>query len=268
MGSHGPSFDAFGAISSVNPYALTKAERTERGGAAVGMHAMGLYAAVGTLAALIRARATGVGALVEVAAADCAAHWLPDGIDAELNKDKCFDRPGFLGGQGKQAYWPRLWRYECQDGRGMFFQALGAKFWDRFCGAVDRPDLAAAYGDGRDVNDIDEDVHTALAELFATRSFADWMTLFGEHDIPAGAANSRDTLVHDPHFQARHNVYEVELPGAGTLHLTTTPIKVEGQDFAPTIAPRPGQDGKRILTDLVGLSAERLDQLREQNAIG
>jgi crotonobetainyl-CoA:carnitine CoA-transferase CaiB-like acyl-CoA transferase len=257
MGSHGPSFDAFGALSSINPYALTKEERVKSGAVPVGMHAMGLYAAVGTLAALTRARATGAGALVEVAAADCAAHWLPDAIDAALNPDQCFDRPGFLGGKGKQANWPRLWRYDCIDGRGIFFQALSPKFWERFCTAVARPDLAAAYHAGRDVNDADEDVHAELVKLFATRAFAEWMALFGKHDVPAGAANSRETLVSDPHFLARHNVYDIDLPGAGTLHLTTTPIKTPDQDFAPGLAPRAGEQAEAILADWLGDSAAR-----------
>jgi crotonobetainyl-CoA:carnitine CoA-transferase CaiB-like acyl-CoA transferase len=250
MGSHGPSFDAFGGLSAVNPYALTREERAASGVTPVGMHAMGLYAALGTLSALVRARATRQGALIEVAAADCAAHWLPDSIDAALNPGQCFDRPGFLGAEGRQALWPRLCRYDCRDGRGLFFQALGAKFWDRFCRAVDRPDLAEAYAAGREVNMVDAEVHRALADLFLTRDFADWMALFEAHDVPAGAANTRETLVQDPHFLARHNVYQVDLPGAGTLNLTSTPVKVAGQDFAPTLAPRAGQHGAAILAQL------------------
>lgn len=249
MGSHGPSFDAFGALSSINPYALTRQERVNSAATPVGMHAMGLYAAIGTLSALTRARATGEGALVEVAAADCAAHWLPDVVDAALNPDQCFDRPGFLGGRGKQAHWPRLCRYECGDGRGIFFQALSPKFWDQFCAVVERPDLAALYADGRDVNEADEDVHGELVTLFATRPFAEWMDLFGQHDVPAGAANSRETLVTDPHFLARHNVYAVDLPGAGELRLSGTPIKTPDQDFAPALAPTAGRDQDAVMDD-------------------
>ncbi len=267
MGSHGPSFDAFGALSSINPYALTKEERVKSAATPVGMHAMGLYAAVGTLSALVRARATGEGALVEVAAADCSAHWLPDVVDAALNPGQCFDRPGFLGGKGKQANWPRLNRYDCADGRGIFFQALSPKFWDRFCKAVNRPDLAAAYEAGRDVNDADEAVYAELVALFATKPFAAWMALFGEHDVPAGAANSRETLVTDPHFLARHNVYEVDLPGAGGLRLTGTPIKTPDQPFAPSLAPKAAQDTAAILADWLGMTKEGAAHLRDDGAL-
>ena len=88
--------------------------------------------------------------------------------------------------------------------------------------------------------------------MFATRGFADWMALFGQHDVPAGAANSRQTLATDPHFLARDNVYDVELPGAGKMHLTTTPVKVAGQSFSPAIAPTAGKDQQTVLADWLG----------------
>jgi crotonobetainyl-CoA:carnitine CoA-transferase CaiB-like acyl-CoA transferase len=267
MGSHGPSFDAFAGLSSINPYALTKAERARSNATPVGMHAMGLYAALGTLAALHKARRTGEGARIEVAAADCAAHWLPDAVDTELNRDKCFDRPGFLGGKGKQAWWPRLWRYDCRDGRGIFFQAYSPKFWARFCAAVERGDLAVSYDAPRDVNEIDEEVHAELTALFPTRDFADWMALFGLHDVPAGPANTCETLATDPHFLARDNLYEVELPGAGRLRLTGTPIKVGGQTFAPEIAPRVDQDAAEVLSDWLRSGVQERPQSRQKAQI-
>jgi crotonobetainyl-CoA:carnitine CoA-transferase CaiB-like acyl-CoA transferase len=143
LGSHGPSFDAFGGLSSINPYNLTADEQRDLQSVPVGMHAMGLHAALGTLAAYIRARRTGEGAVIEVAAADSSAHWRPDGVDTVLNADLVHERPGFKNSHGRMAGWPRLQRYDTRDGRGVFFQALSPKFWVRFCEAVSRPDLLA-----------------------------------------------------------------------------------------------------------------------------
>src|SRR3546814_1509095 len=82
LGSHGPSFDAFGALSSLNPYALDPEQREGRN--PIGMHAMGLYAALGVLSAVVRAQRSGVGAQIEVSGAEAAAHWLPEGVNVAL----------------------------------------------------------------------------------------------------------------------------------------------------------------------------------------
>jgi crotonobetainyl-CoA:carnitine CoA-transferase CaiB-like acyl-CoA transferase len=253
LGSHAPSFDAFAALLATNPYALTKEERLASNANPIGMHAMGLHAALGTLAALVKARATGESTRLEVAAVDAAINWLPDTIDAELNPGLAFERPGFYGAKGRQGGWARLWIYPCKDGRGLFFQAIGLKFWDRFCQATGRSDLAEAYNSGREINAVDEEVHGKLAELFATRDFAEWLDFCREYDVPASPAHSRASLIEDPHFVARDNVYEVDLcDGQGRLRLTGTPVKVHGQAFAAKLAPRAGQDEAEILTDWLG----------------
>ncbi|MDE2436876.1 MAG: CoA transferase [Sphingomonadales bacterium] len=252
MGSHAPSFDAFAALLATNPYALTKEERAASNANPIGMHAMGLYAATGTLAALIKARATGEGTRLEVAATDCAVNWLPDVIDAELNREQCFERPGFYGAKGRQAGWARLWIYRTRDGRGLFFQAIMPRFWDRFCATVERPDLAGAYQTDREVNTVDDEVHAKLEALFATRDFADWMALCEAADVPAGPAHSLPTLIEDPHFLARDSFYLVDMAQGGTLRLTGTPVKVDGQAFAPNLAPRAGADETAIRADWLG----------------
>jgi crotonobetainyl-CoA:carnitine CoA-transferase CaiB-like acyl-CoA transferase len=267
QGSHGPSFDAFGALSSTNPYALPPEQQAEAGAVPVGMHAMGLNAALGTLSALLRAQRTGQGAYIEVSGAESAAHWLPDAANSRLNAEVLHERPGFLNSQKRMAGWPRLSAYRTRDGRGIFFQGLFPKFWNRFCEVVERPDLPLIYQQVADSGAADEAVLAALAELFASRDYADWMALFVEHDIPAGPANSADTLVQDPHFLARDNVYEVEQPGAGRLRLSSSPVKTTGQSFAPAAAPEQWQDSAALLRECLGLDDETLARLRSSEAI-
>lgn len=267
QGSHGPSFDAFGALSSTNPYALTPEQQAEFGMVPVGMHAMGLNAALGTLSALHRAQRTGLGAYIEVSGAESAAHWLPDTVNSRLNAQVLHQRPGFLNSQQRMAGWPRLSAYRTRDGRGIFFQGLFPKFWNRFCEVVQRPDLPLIYQQVADSGAADEAVQAALAELFASRDYAEWMALFVEHDIPAGPANSADTLVEDPHFLARDNVYEVEQPGAGHLRLSSSPIKTSDQAFAPAAAPEQWQDSEALLREHLGLDDAALARLRASDAI-
>lgn len=267
LGSHGPSFDAFAGISDVNPYGLSPEERADLQHTSIGMHAMGLHAALGTLAALVRARRTGQGAMIEVAACDSAAHWVPDGVDRVLNRDLLVDRPGFLNSRQRMNKWSRMFRYPTKDGRAVFFQGLGDKFWERFAAAVDRPDFVAMYADSEDIGETDEKAYVELSALFPTRTLAEWMQLFREHDVPGGPANSVEDLAADPHFVARHNVYDVDYPGVGTLHLTSTPVKTSGQDFAPTLAPEQFAHTDEVLRDVLDVTDDDLRELRAAGAI-
>ena len=64
----------------------------------------------------------------------------------------------------------------------------------------------------RDHGRTDDEVHPALVPIFASRTLAEWMAVFLEHDVPGGPANTLDDLAIDPHFLARDNVYDVDVP--------------------------------------------------------
>lgn len=267
LGSHGPSFDAFGALSDINPYGLSPEERKKNQCNPIGMHAMGLNAAVGTLAAVIRAKQTGVGAIIEVTGAESAAHWLPDSLNSALNKEKLFDRPGFLNSKNKMAGWPRLCSYHCADGKRVFFQALSPKFWQRFCEAIKRPDLLSCYQDMSDSSDADEFVHAELVKLIRTQNRDYWIQFFQQEKVPGGPANTPEELCIDPHFTSRNNTYRCSIDGVGELELSGTPIKTDQQHFAPEAAPELSQHSKLILRNNVGLSDEEINTLLAENAI-
>ncbi|MFV0278849.1 MAG: CaiB/BaiF CoA transferase family protein [Parahaliea sp.] len=267
FGSHGPYFDAFAGLSRLNPYALTPEQRASTDWTAIGMHAMGLYAALGVLAALSQAQRTGAGAAVEVSGAEAAAHWLPEGVNKALNPHLLHDREGFLNSRRKQACWPRLYCYATADDKQLYFQALKPKFWERFCESIGRPDLIQRYVASDDLGETDEAVHAELREIIGSRPLAEWVECCRRWEVPVGPANSPAELVEDPHFLARDNIYEVDQPGVGPMRLTGTPVKTPGQDFAPASAPDLWHNTAELLTDLLGISAEEQQALRERGVV-
>ncbi len=268
LGSHAPAFDAFGAVSATNLYALTASDRAASESAPIGMHAMGLNAALGTLAAVIRARATGEGALIEVTGAESAAHWLPDGVDRALNTTQLHARPAFTHDDGRMIGWPRLHAYETSDRKRVFFQATKPKFWERFCRAIERPDLLTVQDRAKDAASADEIIHRELATIFRMRGLKEWMELFLTKGVPGGPANTVESLATDEHFLARDNVYEVaRSDGGGTLRLTTTPVKTPGQRFAPDLAPGQWQHTEQVLRETFGFSVEETRGLQGQGAV-
>lgn len=267
MASHGTSFDAFGGLGAYSAYSAPKVGFDHPKRPSVGMHAVTLHAAVGTLSSVIRARRTGEGARIEVAACDSAAHWMPDTLDPALNESLLTGRPGHLSDSGKMTRWPLLHHYSTRDERQLFFMGRSAKSWAAFCDAIQRFDLASAYQASENSGEADEQLFLSLTEIFRTRDRSQWMELFLDRGVPAVPVNSIADLAEDIHFQARDNLYEVEMADVGKLQLTGTPIRVSNQHFAPTLAPERAEHSDDILMELLGLSTDEIGRLRTVGAL-
>lgn len=265
--SHAVAYDAYAGLLPKDVEAVPPA-LGEFKPASVGMHAPGLYAAVGVLSALFHARESGRGAFIEVAAADAAANWSPDGIDAQVNSAHCERREGFVDDSGRMLHWPRLSQYVTRDDRVLLLEALSWPSWVKFCNLVRREDLLTLHERVASHADYHQTLHAEIAALIRERSLDEWMAVLTENDISAMPVNDLAELARDPHYNARRNWYDVEVPDAGKLRLTGTPIRVAGARFSPDLAPALGQHADVILPEVAGLDAEAIALLREQGIIG
>jgi crotonobetainyl-CoA:carnitine CoA-transferase CaiB-like acyl-CoA transferase len=254
LGSGGPVFDAYAGLREVatpdEPPAAGIAGSTTP---PIAMHALGAYGAMGLLAAVYEARRTGRGRRVEIAGIDVASSWIPDEVEAALNRDRTVRRAGWLP-DGRLPDWPRLEAYRTKDGGAMLMGAHVEKFWRNFCLAVDRSDLLdidlASADEGAPARA--EHVWRELRALFLQRTREEWTELFLTHDVAGGPVNTVAELVEDPHFTARATTYTVEDPSAGPVRLTTSPVHVPGEDFAPAAAPALGADTFDVLRTVAG----------------
>lgn len=245
--SHGPSFDAFGGLGLPVGEALTRWQGPQP--TLVGMHACGLSGALATVAAVLRARRTGEGVAVEIAAAECAAHWLPEALDPLLNPQVTHERPGFFDQDGKMRRWARMDNYRCADGKLLFLMSHTDKSWEKLLKLIDRPDLDAIYQRTEQIGLEDAGVHAELTTLFATQPRAYWLDLALAHDLAIMPVNTPADLIEDPHFTSRPNVYASRLPDGTELKLTSTPIRVRGQNFTASAAPDLGDHSAAIFTE-------------------
>ncbi|WP_433506292.1 CaiB/BaiF CoA transferase family protein [Pseudonocardia halophobica] len=214
------------------------------------MYAIGAYGAMAILAAVLRARETGVGARLQISSVDVATAWMPDRIDAALNVDHTYARPGWTP-DGRLPDWPLLDAYATKDGGAIVLGSHYPKFWRAFCEAVGRPDLLEI-----DLSTVDEgseeralQVWRALDALFRTRTKQDWVDLFLAHDVAGGPVNTVEELLEDPHFTARATTYEKDGPH-GRLRFAASPVRVVGEEFAPDLAPDLGQHTDEVLGEL------------------
>jgi len=244
MASHGPSFDAFAGLGVPLGQEISKYDDPQP--AAIGMHAMGLHGALGVLAAVIAARRTGDGALIEVAAAESSAHWLPEAVDPLLNAEATHARPDYVDSLGRMRLWARMDNYRARDGKLIYLQSLTDKSWSTLLGVLGRPDLQAIYDRTPQTGTEDSEVAAELTAIFATRDRDEWLALFRPANVAAMPVNTFEELTRDPHFIARANTYEARLPDGRPLTLMSSPIRVEGQQFAASLAPSLGEQNAKI----------------------
>lgn len=253
LASHGPSFDAYGGLGTPVGESISRYDGPQA--PSIGMYAYGLEAAFAVVAAVHRARRTGEGAAIEVAAADCSAHWMPEALDPLLNPDTTLARPGFLDASGKMRFWARMENYRCADGKLIFLMTFTAKSWQALLGLIGRPDLDEVYTREPQTGTEDAEVNAALISIFASRPRADWLADFARDNVAAMPVNSFADVIADPHFRARENTYRVALHDGRDLTLTSSAIHVGGQDFAMPLAPELGEHDDTIRAEF-GLGAD------------
>jgi len=272
--AHGIAFDTWAGI--VNPAYDEEGFCYIPEHASMGMHAGPLFGALGILAAVIRARETGEGCMLEIAQSDAAAYmdwyrsesWKAyERPESEVtgNKADAYERraPGTAGMKEGVRYQ----MYESADGHVLFMCSEQA-FWKNFCECVGRVDLferwpGSKYADHARGN---RELQRELREIFKARSSAEWIRLGEEKNFPVAPVNTPKTIADDPQFRER-------MPWIPRARLATEqlpfPVKfVEETLPEPSRAPTVGEHAEEVLREVLGYDAERLARLRDSGALG
>jgi len=235
-----------------------------RVGTSIGDIIAGIFMATGVLSALAARERTGQGQLVDVAMLDCQVAILENAI-ARYGVTGEIPRP--IGSRHPSVV--PLEPFETQDGELMV--AVGNDtVWLRLCEALERPDLGA---DPRFTANPSRLAHYAelrplLAEIFVTRTNADWQARLDAVGVPASPINNVPQVMEHPQVLAREMLVKVLHPVAGELTMAGIPIKLSetpGAMRAP--APTLGQHTEEVLRDLLGYTPEQIAELRDEGAI-
>ncbi|MFI9728686.1 MULTISPECIES: CaiB/BaiF CoA transferase family protein [unclassified Streptomyces] len=199
-----------------------------------------LYLAVGVLAALHHARATGTGQVVDAAIVDGTAH-LTSMIHGMLAAGAWQDRRGANLLDGGCPYYGT---YETSDGGHMAVGALEPRFYAEFLRLLDLDDLDDLAGAHGDVTRWPE-LRTRVAERFASRTRDAWTTLFEGTDACVAPVLSLREAPHHPHLAARATFTDhagITQP-APAPRFSATPTTVR------TGPARPGADTEDVARD-------------------
>ena len=272
--AHGIAFDTWAGI--FNPAVDEEGYCYIPEHASIGIHAGPLFGALGILAAIVRARATGRGCFLEVGQSDAAAYmdwyrsesWLayerPEDVVTGNKADGYARRsPGTAGMKEGVRYQI----YESTDGH-VLFMASEQAFWKNFCECVGRPELFERWPGSRYADHArgNRELQRELREIFRTKSSREWLRLGDEKNFPIAPVNTPKSIVLDPQFQDRFPLYPHEKHGADMLPF---PVKFAGETLpAPAKAPTVGEHSEAVLRDVLGYDARRIAELRAAGALG
>ena len=271
------SFGATGPLAGVPAYDLVAQARAglltahaspgdqvpvRAGGIPMADLTAGFLLASGVLAALVRARESGEGQLVEVSLLAAAmAVQLQDLVWLEGEAEEDQARPADRGQlearaaeiAGGVAMNPYYRCFEAADGfvavaclnvvqRHSFLALFGLED-----ATVDAPDLVP---DDPAVLAAKSAVTDEIERAIVGRPAAEWLGKLEVAGVPCGPVQARETVYADAQVVAAHLVGEVDQPGVGALRLLAPFVRVGDNGPTPMPAPELGADTESVLREL------------------
>jgi len=274
MPSHGIAYDTWAGI--FNPAYDEEGYCYIPEHASIGIHAGPLLGALAILAAVIRARETGEGTMLEVAQSDAAAYmdwyrsesWRAyERPESEVTGNKADGYARRAPGTAGMKEGVRYQIYESSDGH-VLFMASEQEFWRNFCAGVERMDLFERWPGSKFADHArgNRELQAILREIFRRRTSREWIEFGNAHNTPIAPVNTPKSIADDPQFQHRLPWLPASAHGADMLPF---PVKLVGEELpGPAKAPTVGQHTDEVLVRVLGYDAARIAKLRASGALG
>ncbi|KAB2896104.1 MAG: CoA transferase [Burkholderiaceae bacterium] len=224
----------------------------------------GMYATTAILAALEHRHVSGRGQHIDMSLLDCVVtissyqainYFLSDRI------------PQRMGNAHSNMVPYQVFR--CKEGDVIVAVGNDGQF-RALCELIGRPDLAAdaRYATPGQRNRHRDTLIPQIAEAMLTRTMAEWVERMEAANVPCGPINNMQQVFEDP--QVQHRGMRLSLPHsagvqapavANPMRFSETPIQY-GRS-----APRLGEHTDDVLAHGLGLSAQRIAELRARGAI-
>jgi formyl-CoA transferase/CoA:oxalate CoA-transferase len=219
----------------------------------------GINGPIGILAALYERERTGRGRMIDVSLMDGLTGML--GYIAQL---------AFFTGEDPQrqgSQHPNLVPYgifPARDG-SIVIACLTPSFWSKICISIDRPELAsdARYDSLEKRRDARAEVNEIVSEFTRRHSVDELVAIFTRCEVPHAPILGVKEALAQPQTVARGMVVEVEHKVLGRIPIVNRSIRfADAPQPPPTAPPVLGEHTEDILRELLGLDAEKIEELR------
>jgi crotonobetainyl-CoA:carnitine CoA-transferase CaiB-like acyl-CoA transferase len=224
----------------------------------------GINGPIGILAALHERNVTGRGRLIDISLLDGMFGML--GYLAQL---------AFFTGedplpQGSQHHnLVPYGAFPARDG-SIIIACLTNAFWGRICAALEMQEYAddPRFDTLEKRRDSRDTVNGMIAEFTAEKSVQELVDLLTEHHVPHAPILGIQDALAQPQASAREMVVETDHQTLGRIPIVNRPIKYPGESQpVPSAPPVLGQHTDEILQDILGLTPERIAELRASDIV-
>jgi crotonobetainyl-CoA:carnitine CoA-transferase CaiB-like acyl-CoA transferase len=235
--------------------------------AALGDHTGALSIAMGIASALYRRERTGKPSHVQVSLL-ATAMWV-------LSADICASQtPGYTEAllYSREFEQPLARAYKTSDNRWVHLMLLDSqRYWPELCRRLDQPNLA---NDERFVSvDLRAKNGRALCalldDIFSRITSGEVRVALGGWDAAWEFIATVCDVAADPQGFANGCFFDVKVSDGTSVRLVSGPVAIDGtpMQIEPTRAPLKGEHSDEVLQKL-GISADRLDQLKAEGVVG
>jgi succinyl-CoA:(S)-malate CoA-transferase subunit A len=235
------------------------------GTAPLGDYVSSLYGAIGIMLALRQRDKTGRGQVIDIGIYEAVFRQLDEIAGAYGMFGKVREREG----AGSFIAVPHG-HFRTKDDKWVAIACTTDKMFQRLAEAMEKPELASdgLYGEQSKRLAARDLVNEMVVEWVGALSRDDVMQVCLEKQVPIGKVNSIADIFDDEHFQARANLARVEAEGIGEVVVPgVLPTLSETPGRITNLGPTLGNATYEVLRDLLGISAEQIEQMRKKKII-
>ena len=212
----------------------------------------------GTLTALLKRERHGEGSHLNVSMLEAAMTNAP----VLLSSHNAFGQPLPRGKDGLAGGLANYNIYPTKDSRYVALAALEYKFWERFCDAIDCPDLKPRHMSfGEDADSL----HEELSAHFLQRTMDEWAAIGVHHNCCLTPVLRLNEALSHPQVQAMRIAQQLESEGVKATQFDL-PFTISGNETPMAPAPRLGEQTASIL-DQLGIDQHTQQALLDQELI-
>jgi CoA:oxalate CoA-transferase len=237
-----------------------------RPGVSLGDSVAGMFSALAITSALHQRNSTGTGQHIDTSMLDCQVTLMENAFSRYFATGEV---PEKLGSRHPAA--SPFQAFSTADGYIVVaILSDDTLLWERFCHAVDAPELAhnPRFADNRTRIENQHLLEQLLTERFTLKPSAHWLERLEQAGVPCAPVNTIAQAADDPQVAHRDMLVDIPHHELGAWRVANTPFRFSDAATGPQGgAPRLGQDTNQVLTTWLGLSEHDLTELRAAGTI-